>query len=718
MAWELADSSRVWYYPKKAECKAAPASSRARAGYVVELAKNSAIMRGMNLGKNKRRMKNDKSHHYLAPRATLPDGCSHSDLTLESVTATSRSLVLDLGQANFQFQFLTHTNIQFYTPENWEAVRETPHFKYGTDSEQRSRSCFLGTISSLMDGCRAHRQSQPTWISAADAKAGRLNHTDTLDMVQDFDSYLEHVMQWLTDYTDLSDAAKNVSIYNFMRDKSIIFSGVGMYSRTEILICSGVPPEMTLHEVVENRRRFYRIILSTCKFKGLVDKLWVEFVKPVIRNDMISPTVDERTGFTATLVSFARDVVKAPVRFRQAVERYNQELSNENDVSVETDESKSTDAASASGSDSESDSDEIVQEVVEESDASLSDIISYDPVEPMFFIDSLRLAPEFGPGIFGKDYWALHRHELGTTSVREHNPVVETDILNGSASSVSWLHTSDSSLGTFFSGVYFIDTSLLDTLVLDKSDMKAAHIPNGLYNFTDKDKLWTPLVVISGWPRKNIEDFFFKIIVRTKNIVVVGILEFAGNAIAIRVPGSRKRNRCYAIPSRGTIPGGNYISFYLAERAALSTICRIDAEKAEGTAKAGLKTDAREARLSARRAFREMWVDRFGSLPATAGELEPSEPSSFAPASPPPETESEHASISHSSSPQSISHSSFLPPVEHTTRGRKRIRGDATVILAENNRLEDNAKRARTGLGIEMNRRVHPMDRYLDDLDE
>ena len=43
--------------------------------------------------------------------------------------------------------------------------------------------------------------------------------------------------------------------------------------------------------------------------------------------------------------------------------------------------------------------------------------------------------------------------------------------------------------------------------------------------------------IFSGWPKKKIEIYFFKVIVRTKNKVVVGMLEFSGNAIAILRPG-------------------------------------------------------------------------------------------------------------------------------------------------------------------------------------
>lgn len=60
----------------------------------------------------------------------------------------------------------------------------------------------------------------------------------------------------------------------------------------------------------------------------------------------------------------------------------------------------------------------------------ISDIISCDPVEPMFFIDALRMAPEFGPGIFGEEYWSVHAQELESDVVRERNPVVDADIEN------------------------------------------------------------------------------------------------------------------------------------------------------------------------------------------------------------------------------------------------------------------------------------------------
>lgn len=95
---------RVWYHPLKKECNAKGATKRRKAGYPEELPQRAPIMRGMNLGKRKKggRKGSNKTRHYLAPRDCLPDGVSYQDLTLEDVTAMSRSLVLDFGQATFQ----------------------------------------------------------------------------------------------------------------------------------------------------------------------------------------------------------------------------------------------------------------------------------------------------------------------------------------------------------------------------------------------------------------------------------------------------------------------------------------------------------------------------------------------------------------------------------------------------------------------------------------
>lgn len=90
---------RVWYHPLIKECKAKGATKRRKSGYLEELPMNSTVMRGMNLGKGKKG--STKTRHHLAPRQCLPDGVSYRDLTLEGIKATSRSLVLNLGQATF-----------------------------------------------------------------------------------------------------------------------------------------------------------------------------------------------------------------------------------------------------------------------------------------------------------------------------------------------------------------------------------------------------------------------------------------------------------------------------------------------------------------------------------------------------------------------------------------------------------------------------------------
>ena len=166
-------------------------------------------------------------------------------------------------------------------------------------------------------------------------------------------------------------------------------------------------------------------------------------------------------------------------------------------MSFDEDESYSTDESSSDDSDNEGPVAGPVpqeDETNDEMDLHISELISFDPFEPMFVIDALRFAREFGPGIFGDQFWAEHVEELGDVTLRDNNPVVEADKLSGMLLPSRLLPLlTESLLGCYFSGAGTLDVDALTCLILPTNRMKEAHILNGCYNFTKTNKVWTPL---------------------------------------------------------------------------------------------------------------------------------------------------------------------------------------------------------------------------------
>lgn len=133
-----------------------------------------------------------------------------------------------------------------------------------------------------------------------------------------------------------------------------------------------------------------------------------------------------------------------------------------------------------------------------------------------------------------------------------------------------------------------------------------------------------------------------------------------------------------------------------------------------------------------------MWIDRFDCLPLQprAGadpddSSDGSQSQSSVPASLPPETESEGTSPSRPSSP--IQEEDVAAAVTSNLEARldmpasslsvpslpkrKHVCGDMSVMLEAGTQLSEGVKRSRTSHGVGTDRRVHPADEYLKDLD-
>ncbi|VDC03005.1 unnamed protein product [Peniophora sp. CBMAI 1063] len=349
----------------------------------------------------------------------------------------------------------------------------------------------------------------------------------------------------------------------------------------------------------------------------------------------------------------------------------------------------------------------------------------WDAVEPNFFREALCRFPEFGPGIFGEEFWKQHGDEASSYQAvgsLTSNPLIAADI-----SSV------------FHSGDDLIKTSTWDCLFVASKELSVAPINNYLYKINSSLKLWSPLAM-ARWKAEDEEDrdgFHFMDSITRKNWVVVGMGEFSGNSMVVQTSESRPYKPVYMVyPSRGAIPldeetNEPVVSYQIARKAVIQTLTRSSEWVRKGKVKSQLSDLERLKRDCAQAAFDIMWADRFGSsssiVAPSAELLEEREDSgsdgeavaeseeleaevggkfgSEAGGSEPPMTD---VSDYQSSEPESEHGDSSVEP---TVKGKRRGGWELESQLYSAG--EGSNKRVQKQLGITMNQKRHPMDSVM-----
>ena len=134
----------LWYHPNAQEIAASDATERVKQGYIERLTAHTSALRGP-----------EDDRQSLWPRTLRED---LEGLSLHSASATNCHLLFDLGSLELQVRcrmyalvlndltptkvsFLSpNATVQLYWPDSWEAVVNTPRYKYGRLPEQRVRN--------------------------------------------------------------------------------------------------------------------------------------------------------------------------------------------------------------------------------------------------------------------------------------------------------------------------------------------------------------------------------------------------------------------------------------------------------------------------------------------------------------------------------------------------------------------------------------------------
>ncbi|VDB94277.1 unnamed protein product [Peniophora sp. CBMAI 1063] len=498
--------------------------------------------------------------------------------------ASNCHLVFDFGHSALKASFLSaNATVQLYWPDSWEAIKNTPRYKYGLKPEQRMLTFSVALALDFGDFVVSFNGPDDLvfsceWTASSCSNTLELGGPFVVDVLGDWPGYMHLVVHWLEDvYPALPTEEKETCIAIFLHEHSgeeDLFAGVTNHSRSEVLFRAGLSPNLTLREVVDSRSRFYRLILATWQYKYLVmSYLWPRYVRPAIRDRKIAPTFDQRLELiTKGFWVHGQNPLRTTSRYRTQIMRCNQR-------------------AEAEGSDSEND----------------ERVRLFDAFEPSLLEDAIRHAPEFCPAIFNGTFWADHKSEL-----EEHPPWLENPLV-----------IKDSSEGLFALSQELICTTSWTTLLLPPNlNGRLADTRCLAYSSPSIGEIWSPLKLTRmGDVQVNESPLSLGRTISSSRRYGVGVLESPGNAMAIR---SCTRHH-HTHPSRGAIADDDPAMYQVMRKGLTFEMARISSgqNKLKRQAVKRLSEEERVKRQRAEAAFDEMWIDRFGCLPRDEPEEDP-----------------------------------------------------------------------------------------------
>ncbi|KZV74247.1 hypothetical protein PENSPDRAFT_749541 [Peniophora sp. CONT] len=475
------------------------------------------------------------------------------ELRLTAIEYTGRSIILHFGELLFQMQPLVHTNLQIYDEPNWAAVYRTSHLGKTPEEKMRTFRCAIAFkigehVISFNSNDLVYQVSW-AWAHERNHPTKGLVHRDCSPL----DKWPEFMESWAALLRKKVDGKKKLKglLHNWLRDSdnTALNTGVGAYSCSELMYIAGLPPDLTLGELLKSPSRLCRFLLALYQF--LYDarfRIWLTVVRPSINNDMLSPNVDQRLRYANVVYVWAKDRVSTSSRHCEAISAHN---------------------ASAPDSCEE-----------------------HDAWEPTLVMDALRMAPEFGPWIFGEASWDTLKHGLGPSA---SHPWLENPLIGGfrELASKKFLSCHNTHL----------DSTQFAALFLSREEMREKIVPTLLYGHGGKIT-WTVCEAkrspkyefIDGTERST---RLFRPKVRGTRRVEIGPLEYCGVAMNVEASNGKE----YVYPSRGAPTQA--IPHSVARTAVIQSITKVKewTVETEGGKKTALSAAERELRERAYAAF-------------------------------------------------------------------------------------------------------------------
>ncbi|TFK59346.1 hypothetical protein BDN72DRAFT_905937 [Pluteus cervinus] len=233
-------------------------------------------------------------------------------LTLEGMSTTSRALSLEFGKLHFRFAYLTHTSVQWYTSDQWQAVqvvhKDHRGFKIGIAFEFQDYVLAFPSNDNLV---------QPHWVDDPD------NFPEVLpDVFGIYVNFLASIASWLEFHFNTTKHHAEAFCETLRNSSTKGWTGVGVYTISEICFLAGVSPFLTTKEVIYCPSRVAR----------LCEALWVysersfddlpELLQKATHDTVLAPSLDQRLKYADMLHVFAKDKVRVPERMASLVDEY------------------------------------------------------------------------------------------------------------------------------------------------------------------------------------------------------------------------------------------------------------------------------------------------------------------------------------------------------------------------------------------------------------
>ncbi|KAF8072162.1 hypothetical protein FPV67DRAFT_1779227 [Lyophyllum atratum] len=421
-----------------------------------------------------------------------PNPPSINTLSLKDITMTGRAVILDLGKLFLKFSYLTHTSVQIYPRNVWYTSvcgidKSERGFRVGLALEFGDFIIAFVTIDMVF---------QPIWTTTK----AKLPITPP-DAYYDYSAFLEGVVKWIK---GRSDAPRTGLALKAVRNTQDVWSGIGVYTASELFFDAGLSPFLTEAEVFDSPSRSARLCEAFWCFAHRSHTKLQSLLRPCMVKGLLAPTKEQRLKYKNWLHVYAKDRVQMPARLGVLVDEYQlklQELGGKDKLWFR------------------------------------NRVPLYDPFEPEYIVAALnrKSPPPLGRLIFGKEVWV--QLMKGDTSL-------PTDPLSSYFGKKSILQE----LKTFLKPKHY-------TALLPDSQLKCLR---PTYAFKMRKQVWsvtdmypvnsratsssqkmtsTEIEPVIGADRTKL---LFKTIVEETCSVAIGPLEYCGNGRVVRDNHGRK----------------------------------------------------------------------------------------------------------------------------------------------------------------------------------
>ncbi|KAH6903246.1 hypothetical protein BKA70DRAFT_1433758 [Coprinopsis sp. MPI-PUGE-AT-0042] len=273
----------------------------------------------------------NKAQTFLAPEATLqstanpnPPSIRSLSWILRDVHRNGRALFFDFGSIYLKMAFLTHMSVQFYSKKMWEksvrvVPRQTRGFKVGLALEFEDFVLAFNTIDLVF---------QPQWIPIPPTSRQLdpvLRFDLGNDVLRDYRGFVAGVSEWIKSRRN-GRGARNGLACEVMRNASLVWVGVGVYSVCEVFFLAGLSPFLLEWEVFDFPSRTARLCEAFWQFAYDARSIFSDVIKRTLVENVIAPTDSHRMRYTAYLAVYAKSQVRVTPRHAKFIRVYTARL--------------------------------------------------------------------------------------------------------------------------------------------------------------------------------------------------------------------------------------------------------------------------------------------------------------------------------------------------------------------------------------------------------